>query len=183
MTLEQFLSEKKPAIMEKWFDLILDTYPADTTSFLKKQKDRFTNPVGHTIYEGLGKILDELIHGVDIERVSPFLDGILRVRAVQDFTASRAVSFIFSLKKVVWEEMKSDKNFAVPFDELRELDSHIDSLALASFDIFMKCREKLYDIKANELRNMTFRLVQRANAMGGEPDAESAPKGSNNDNA
>jgi hypothetical protein len=182
MTLEKFLSEKRPAIVEKWFHLILATYPADTKSFLKNQKDRFTNPVGHTIYQGIEKILDELADGVDVERVSPFLDNILRVRAVQDFTPSRAVSFLFSLKNVIWEEIENDKNFAVPFDELRKLESRIDSLALTSFDIFMKCREKLYDIKANELRNMTFRLVQRANAMGGENE-ESRLKGNNNDNA
>ena len=26
----------------------------------------------------------------------------------------------------------------------------------------MKCREKIYDIKANEARSMTFRLLQKA---------------------
>jgi hypothetical protein len=183
MTLEKFLSEKKPAIVEKWFHLVLASYPADTTNFLKTQKDPFTNPVGHTIHQGVEKILNELIHGIDIERVSPFLDSILRVRAVQDLTASQAVSFIFSLKSVIREEMERDRNFSLPLDELRELDSRIDSLALASFDVFMKCREKLYEIKANELRRMTFRLVQRANALGGEADAESPLKGSDNDNA
>ncbi len=185
MTLETFLSEKKPALIEKWFNLILATYPADTSSFLKNQKDRFTNPVGHTIYQGIEKILDELAQGVDLDRVSPFLDNILRVRAVQDFTPSQAVAFIFSLKNVVREEIKGEKNLTVSCDELHKLDAHIDALALASFDIFMKCREKLYDIRANELRNITFRLVQRANALGGERDAESEspPEGSNNDNA
>jgi hypothetical protein len=181
MTLETFLSEKKPALLEKWFNLILATYPADTSSFLKNQKDRFTNPVGHTIYQGIEKILDELVQGVDLGRISPFLDNILRVRAVQDFTPSQAVAFIFSLKNVIREETKGEKNLTVSPDELYKLDSRIDALALASFDIFMKCREKLYDIKANELRNMTFRLVQRANALGGESDADPAspPKGSN----
>jgi hypothetical protein len=165
MTLETFLSEKKPAVLEKWFNLILATYPADTSSFLRNQKDRFTNPVGHTIYQGIEKILEEVEKGVDLDRVSPFLDNILRVRAVQDFTPSQAVAFIFSLKDLIREELAGDKNLALSYDELHKLDSRIDSLALASFDIFMKCREKLYEIRANELRNMTFRLVQRANAL------------------
>jgi hypothetical protein len=183
MTLEEFLSEKRPAIVEKWFQLILATYPDDTTNFLKTNKDPFRNPVGHTIFQGIEKILDELINGINIERVSPFLDNVLRVRAVQDLSPSQAVSFIFSLKSVIREEIESDKNFAASLEELRELDSRIDSLALASFDIFMKCREKIHEIRANELRRMTFRLVQRANALGGEPDVESPLKGSDNDNA
>jgi hypothetical protein len=171
MTLETFLSEKKPALVEKWFNLILATYPADTSNFLKNQKDRFTNPVGHTIFTGIEKIIDELVQGVDLDRVSPFLDNILRVRAVQDFTPSQAIAFIFSLKAVIREELAGDKNLVLSCDELHKLDSRIDSLALASFDIFEKCREKLYEIKADELRRMTFRLVQRANELGGEPDA------------
>ena len=174
MTLETFLSEKKPAVIEKWFNLILATYPADTSSFLKNQKDRFTNPVGHTIYQGIEKILEGVAKGVDLDKVSPFLDSILRVRAVQDFSPSQAVAFIFSLKDVIRQVLAEDKDLALSCEELRTLDSRIDSLALACFDIFMKCREKLYEIRANELRNMTFRLVQRANSLGGEGDAESA---------
>jgi hypothetical protein len=59
-------------------------------------------------------------------------------------------------------------------DELILLEDRIDSLGLLAFDIFMRCREKLYDIKANEMRNMTFRLLQKANLIcekpGEEPD-------------
>ena len=103
MTLEQFLSEKRPAIVEKWFQLILATYPADTTNFLKTNKDPFRNPVGHTIFQGIEKILEELINGINIEQISPFLDNVLRVRAVQDLSPSQAVSFIF------WYGKKSRK--------------------------------------------------------------------------
>jgi hypothetical protein len=44
-------------------------------------------------------------------------------------------------------------------------ESKIDDLALLSFDIYMKCREKIYELKSNEVRNMTFRLLQRANLI------------------
>jgi hypothetical protein len=47
------------------------------------------------------------------------------------------------------------------FRELLTLESRIDQLANASFDIFMKCREKLYEIRANELRNWTYRALQK----------------------
>jgi RsbT co-antagonist protein rsbRD N-terminal domain len=165
MKLAELLAEKKPDILKGWFDVILETYPADTSNFLRKRKDRFTNPVGHTITEGIGDIFDSLLGGGDSEKISGFLDNIIRVRAVQDFTASQAVSFIFELKRVIRQELEKDKKIEVPYDELLGLDSKIDAIALSSFDIFMKCREKLYDIKANELRNMTFRLLQRVNKL------------------
>ena len=47
--------------------------------------------------------------------------------------------------------------------ELLELESRIDELALLSFNIFMKYREKIYDLKANELKKQTFRLLNALN--------------------
>ncbi len=71
---------------------------------------------------------------------------------------------MFDLKKMIRDEMKTAK--ANADDEILELESRIDALALIAFDIYMKCREKIYELKANEVKNMTFRLLQRANLMG-----------------
>jgi hypothetical protein len=177
MKLGEFLSEKRSSLLDKWFDEILKTYPADSQKFLRK-KNRFSNPVGQTIIAGMEKIFDALLSGSETGSVVPFLDDIVRVRAVQDFTPSQAVSFIFSLKTVVREELKEEGVTPIPYEELLAFESRVDSLALACFDIFVKCREKLYDIKANELRNMTFRILQRANRLG--EDREEKP-GSSSD--
>ncbi len=182
MKLEELLTEKKSAILKRWFDVILATYPTDTSNFLKKLKDRFTNPVGHTIMEGIEDIFDSLLGNANEEKISQFLDDIIRVRAVQDFSASQAVSFIFDLKRVIREELEQEGKGEVPYKELVVFDEKIDTLALSSFDIFMKCREKLYDIKANELRNMTFRLLQRVNESGEVQDRPESDRGKN-DNA
>lgn len=162
MKLGGILSDNKSAILGRWFEAVLETYPADTSRFLRTQKNRFANPVGQTIAEGLEQIFDRLMSG-DTDTVVPFLDNIIRIRAVQDFTPSKAVSFIFSLKQVVREELARTKTGAVPEADLAEFESAVDRLALLAFDIFMQCREKLYEIKANEVRNMTYRLLQRAN--------------------
>ncbi len=176
MKVEKFLSEKKSEILKIWFDKILDTYPAETSNYLKKQKNRFANPVGSTIFQGIEQIFDELLGEVNPERVSPFLDNIIRVRAVQDFTASQAVSFIFSLKATIREEIEKSSNDSPSWEEMSVIDARIDKLGLLSFDIFMACREKLYDIKSNELRNMTFRLLQRANRLDEANDEKFGPR-------
>lgn len=155
------LSGKKSALLERWFDIVLETYPHDSSGFLKNKKRQFANPVGYTISQGLEDLLDELLQerGMDVEKVSSVLEGIIRIRAVQDVTPSRALTFIFRLKNVLREELRST---TVPSEEIDALESRIDAMALISFDLFMKCREKIYDLKANELRNMTFRLLQKA---------------------
>jgi hypothetical protein len=163
INLKNQLIAKKSAILKKWFDAVADTYPDNTAAFLKKQKAQFTNPVGYTLSEGLEGLFDSLLKGMIPDTVSIFLDSIVRIRAIQEFAPSEAVAFIFLLKRIVREELGPD----VPGqpglnDELLAFDSSIDDLALYSFDLYIKCREKIYELKANEARNMTFRLLQQA---------------------
>ncbi|NOY40115.1 MAG: hypothetical protein GXO95_07810 [Nitrospirae bacterium] len=165
MELKSLLTEKRATILKKWFDLILDTYPSDTSSFLKKQKNQFANPVGHTISEGIEGLFDGLLEEADSDKVSPFLDSIIRVRAIQDFTPSEAIGFIFLLKKVIRESLQKEIREHQTYDELLRLESRIDDLVSISFDVYMKCREQVYELKANEVKKMTFRLLQRANLV------------------
>ncbi len=163
MNLKEHLIEKKPEILKKWFESIADTYAKDTAGFLKKQKAQFTNPVGYTLAEGTEKLFDALLQGMIADKVSAFLDSMIRIRAIQEFTPSEALSFIFHLKKIIRQELGSEvlqqQGIA---EELTAFDSAVDDLALFSFDIYLKCREKIYEIKANEARSMTFRLLQQA---------------------
>ena len=46
MALGDLLLRNEAAILKRWFNLILETYPADTAPLMRKDKDRFTNPVG-----------------------------------------------------------------------------------------------------------------------------------------
>ncbi len=163
MKISLLLLEKKPKILKKWFDLILETYPSDTANFLKGQKNRFDNPVGHTIFEGIEGILEELLQGKDADRIPSFLDNIIRIRAIQDLSPSQAVSFIFLLKKVIREELANEIREHQMHEELFMLESKIDELISISFDIYIKYREKIYKMRANELLNRTSRLLKRSN--------------------
>jgi len=172
MKLENLLLQKRAAILERWFDVILETYPADTSTFLKKQKDRFANPVGCTISQGIEALFETLIQGMDYDKVSSFLDNIIRIRAVQDFSPSQAVAFIFLLKKVIREELEGEIGENGFVEDLLIFESKIDALALLSFDIFMKCREKIYEIRVNEVKNSVYTLLKRANLICEIPEQE-----------
>lgn len=144
----------------------METYPSDTSNFLKKQKNCFANPVGYNISQGINGIFDELLNGVDSsEKFFPFLNDIIRIKAVQDFSPSQAISFIFLLKKVIREKLGSEVQKNRISEELLTFESKIDDLALLSFDIYMKCRERIYEIKVDEVRRMTFGLLHRANPI------------------
>jgi len=166
MKLSNLLYEKRSAILKRWFDFILESYPAGTAQFFKNKKNRFSNPVGYTISQGVESLFDEILQGIDqgidTEKVSLFLDNIIRVRAIQDFTPSKAVSFIFLLKKVLREELDREIQENSNAEELRTIESRIDDLALLAFDIFMTCREKIYELKAMQLNNQTYTLLKKA---------------------
>lgn len=173
MKLENLLAQKRASIVKRWFDLVLETYPPDTSRFLKKQKDRFSNPVGYMILEGIEALYEELLRGADPERVSPFLDQIIRVRAIQDFTPSEAISFMYLLKKVIREELDDEiRGDRISPEELLTFESKIDELVLLSFNIYVKCREKVYEIQANQARNMAASLLERMNVASEIPEWE-----------
>jgi hypothetical protein len=163
MRLQELLAQKKTAIIDKWFGAVVDSYPADTSKFIKTQKDPFANPVGGTTLNGLKGLLDELSGEMNSEAINSFLDPIIRIRAVQSFTPSQATSFIFSLKKIIRDLLsKNDFKDVGVLTELSQFDNKIDIIGLTGFDVYMKCREKVYQIKANEERNRTFNAFERA---------------------
>jgi len=183
MKIEQLLSQKKKAVLKKWFHLVLETYPEETAQFIRKEKDPFANPVGSGIREGIEGLFDELIKGPDRMRVSSFLDRMMRVRAIQDFTPSQATGFIFRLKNVVRKELDKELGDEKIAAELLKFESKIDALALIAFDVYVKCREQVYEIKNNEIKNRYFRLLKRANLLSEIPEQESDEKEGIIDNA
>jgi len=149
LKLRQSLTGKKAAVLRKWAAAVFDTYPGDTAAFLQSEKDRFANPVGYATTINLEKILDGLLAGPDIQSLSPCLEDIIKIRAVQDFSPSQAVSFPLLLKKVIIDEIKFEQ---VPAGDWIEFESKIDALALLAFDIYSHCREQINHIKLNELK-------------------------------
>jgi hypothetical protein len=182
MKLKDLLYEKRSAILKRWFDLILETYPPETALFFKNKKNRFSNPVGYTISQGIESLFDEILQGIDSDKVSLFLDNIIRVRAIQDFTPSQAISFMFLLKKILREELSKEMREQGIAEEMLVIESRIDDLALLSFDVFMKCREEIYELKAMQLNNQTYTLLKKAKLIVDLEDQETNPARENNDN-
>jgi len=150
--LRDFLSEKRTAILKRWQDLILETYPPDAARFFKQEKDSFANPVGSSITRALAGLFEELLGGGPGERIAPLLDDIIRIRAVQDFSPSRAIAFIFQLKGVIRAEVTGEGREPRFLEELLEFESAIDRLALQAFDVYLQCREQIFDIRVKEAR-------------------------------
>ena len=179
MAVENLLAKRKTTIVKSWFDLVVETYPEDTAKFLKSQKDPIANPVGRNTHKGLEILFDGVLGNADKETVETHLDPIIRIRAIQDFTPSQATGFIFPLKKLIRDLVQKETKSDFDAGDLLLFESRIDALALIAFDIYMKCREKIYEIKATEERNRTFKAFKRAGLIQEKPDAAPDEKETN----
>jgi hypothetical protein len=162
MNLKNLLQENRSAIVNQWFETVVGTYKEETRGPLRRQGAPFTNPVGFNTQQGLEGLFDGLLKGMLPSDTSRFLDGIVRIRAVQDFAPSEALRFILQLKTVVRNKLGEKAQEPALAGELVFFESSVDDLALFAFDLYMQCRETIYDIKAKEARSMTFRLLQKA---------------------
>ncbi len=163
--LTELLAERRTSILKRWLGLIFESYAPQTARFLGAERDRFANPVGQTIAREIEVAYDGIRSTAEVESFSPALEAIVKIRAVQDFRASDAVAFIFQLKRAIREELAGELDGAGLAAPLRALDARIDAVAARCFDLYMSAREKIYEIKANELRKRTHFLLERATRL------------------
>ena len=164
--MQDLLKKNKAAILERWFHLILETYPANTATIMRKDRNQFTNPVGSTLSREIEVLFKNLCEGIWDEKCEASLDSIVKIRSVQDFSPSKAVGFIFLLKRAIGETLKNEICKELVMDEWLKFQSRIDDLALQAFDAYMDCREKICEIRVNQAKTekeMAFRMMERMN--------------------
>ncbi|MBM3748104.1 MAG: hypothetical protein FJW34_20145 [Acidobacteria bacterium] len=154
LPLREALAHRKQAVVGEWLARTLRAYPDHTARFLLQDQDPFRNPVGHALRQNLPALYDELLGAMDAARLTPLLEGIVRIRAVQDFTPSQAVGFVFLLKAVLRERFADA--------DLADIETRIDRLALTAFDLYMQCREQIADIRVGEARRAVGALDRAA---------------------
>jgi hypothetical protein len=160
--LVSIIAKKRAAIVSKWFDFAVLAYPPDTAKFLQGQQDRFTNPVGSHTLKGIEALFDLLMGAADDQEAKQALDPIMRIRAVQGMAPSQAVAFVFALKQILRELFAREAGDASFAGQLSGLEARIERFGLLAFDVYMACREQVFELKANETRNRTFKAFERA---------------------
>ncbi|MGD8439791.1 MAG: RsbRD N-terminal domain-containing protein [Holophagae bacterium] len=150
--------EQRAEMIGRWYDRIVDRYPAETSRFLREQRDPFANPVGAGLREEVAPIVDGMCSGVDVAELEPALDRIIRVRAVQDMTPSEAVGFVLDLKDVYESVVLGASD-----DDRQDFGRRIDGLLLAAFNVYSRCRQQVYDIRVKEIRNRSLKVMERLN--------------------
>jgi len=167
--LVNLITKQRLTVISKWFDSAIHAYAPDTAAFIQSQKDPFANPVGSQTRNSLEGLFDQLVGGMDAGAIRASLDPVMRIRAVQNLTPAQATAFIFALKSILQDMFGKAFQSTGGIRSFLEIESRIDRLGLAAFDVYMACREKIYELKANETRNRTFKAFERAGLIKKDP--------------
>ncbi len=165
MSLVEKISERKKEIADKWCDVVFASYPKETQKIWKQNQDRYTNPVGITIRKITAELLDLVIDWNDAEAISNSLDELVKIRNVQDFAPSKALSFVLELKKVIREEFFNELKKENSLEDLLAFETRIDNLGLIAFDVYTKNRDLISQMRINEVKRAHHMIVRRANKI------------------
>jgi len=152
------LASHHAQILTEWLAQTLAGYPEPAGRFLAEEKDRFRNPVGYTLREGLGLLLEQLLGSMEAARLRDALEGIVRVRAVQDFGPRQALGFLPALKDILRRHAGA---LGLSEQALSALEARIDEALWVAFELYVRCREQIAEVKLGELRRRYF-LAERA---------------------
>ncbi len=157
MGLDEAFRNYGDKIVDRWVDYTLSTYKA--SKFFRKENDKFANPVGGNTREALKKLFKLLAKNADPKEFVAPLDQIMRIRSIQEFSASEAVAPIHAVKHITREILAKDKERKYLIAELYDFEFAVDMAVLAAFDLYMQCRERLYKVRIQEIKSGTIILT------------------------
>jgi len=153
VALTEILKKEHDHIVEMWLNTLFSTYHPKTAQFLGNKRNKFDNPVGSTFKEAIYPLFDEIIGDFDEDKIRHCLDEIIRIRAVQDFVPSQAVGIFVVLKDIIRKVLPAKKGIEPDlYEELFVFDAKVDRVALMAFDVYMACRERIWEIKLNDFK-------------------------------
>jgi hypothetical protein len=170
MTLQKCLEERRQALKTRWLGKMLDGYPGGTAVFLKQRRNRFSNPVAHIFASRSEVIVDAVVCGTDLAGSREALEDLIKVRSVQDFSASQAVSPVYALKEVIRDVLAEELRDPRNLEEFFVIESRVDELCCLAFDMYMKCRERIFELRVNEIKRTGFRLLQQADVVSADKE-------------
>ncbi len=163
MDILHIFKEHKTAIVKEWVEAVFNSYPLDTSGFLRTKKDDFCNPVGemtttiaHYIYDAAaGEQVNE-------DALNNALTRFVRLRAVQKFAPSLGIGVLYLFKHIFREKILPELKKHGQIDAYLEAESRIDTLALMSLDIYASARETLAEQRIKEIRDQHSQVVRWA---------------------
>ncbi len=158
------LTSKKDDILKAWLDKLFASYPLESAGFLRTGTDTFSNPVGFTTKITTSTLLDAVLgEDADPAAVHAALEKLMHMRAIQEMPPAQAVGALYLLKEILRTRAMPEirKNTGL-LDEYLTVESRIDSLALLALDMYTASREKVFQLRVEELKRSQSQVLRWA---------------------
>lgn len=156
------IQKKRETVLKQWFQTVLDAFPPQARMLIAKGTDRFSNPIGFTLSEGLEAVLDGLLDNSPPEAVEPALAQIIKLRAIQPDRKEDPLAFLYQLKPILREICGARKRGFDQLGDLLDLEDALDAIIRQGQDIYVQSREKILELQVNEMKNKTHMLRRLA---------------------
>jgi hypothetical protein len=160
VVMHEILKQKKQAVLAEWIR------QGEGNTLGKQKPHPVFNPVSHIIHTEWEQFYDAMIEEKDLS--GELFSETLRLRAVQQMLPSAALLFVNNLKYILREKIYHD-----PIDKINlkqsELEDKLDKVLMESFDLYMKFRESIFNLKIEEHK--------RSQMPGGGEMSYSCPSG------
>ena len=168
------IRQNKEEIAKAWIETTLSAFKADAAKFYSTSEDPFANPVGTAVKTGIKDLLDALLEKkFEPTQMANHLDRIVQVYCVQEFPPSFTVAFVFLLKNVLRKKFSKELKEPRTFAGYLDFESKIDRTAGLAFDVYLKYRMRIAEIRVNEIKHQVATLYRRSQIFYG--DSESGP--------
>ena len=174
MTVMEAIAGREEELAQKWASLILGTYPEQTQAVWRNNRDQFSNPVGHAILTATAELIPLLLTWNDAAAVAKSLETLVKIRAVQDFSPGKALSFVFLLKKLLRQEFVQELAARGALEELLSFETRVDNLATIAFDLYVAARDQVSRMRVEEVKRAHTNIVRRANMLKSDVAAHKA---------
>lgn len=157
------MRNKRMEVVNRWTEAVFATYPLETKGFLRTKQDPFTNPVAHMTREA-GFILYDAMIGeeTDPKAVKSALDRFIKLRAVQKFNPGESMAVFYLMKPIIRELLLPEMRAKGQMDLYLETESRLDTLVLLAFDMYVKARDTVAELRIKEIKNRYAQLERWA---------------------
>ena len=160
--IRSFVQTHREALLKQWLNQSLEMYPEQSRALMQQNLDTFSNPIPGVLAQGLDLLLGDLC-GEEGACPEKALTELGRLLGVQEMPPSECLGFLFALKPLL-TKMASRKGWKEGFktEELIEFGLWIEQRTLGLFDQYMEHRERIYQLKGDEVKQRNYMLLRRA---------------------
>jgi hypothetical protein len=152
--------DKRTKIIDEWYDIMVSSLFNGETNYILHEKDHFINPSGIILREALSDIFAFFFEKVNIDDISVSLEKFIKLLAVNKNGVENVLGTFFTLRDKIIENWRSLSFSNNVNEELSTIQSYFDKLILRVFTFYLTAREKIYEIRVNEIKRLTFSLLR-----------------------